>query len=135
MSRLPDAFSRRKDLRRQSELERKTPMKRRNKQRRKKLHREHYGTKAAYVRSHPCCVCARPAPSEPHHIPSRGAGGTSKDLVPLCGTSVAEGREGCHAEFHRLGAETFQARHKVDLVAKAALFEAWYRDPVQPLGF
>lgn len=104
-------------------------MKRRNAKRAKKRYQEHFGDKAAFVRSRPCCVCGRSGPSDPHHHPSRGAGGTSKDLVPLC-------REH-HNEFHgpNGGAETFQTRHSVDLKRIAATMEAWFRNDPQDLAF
>ena len=104
-----------------------TPMKRRNVKRSKKRYQEHFGDKAAFVRSHACCVCDRPGPSDPHHHPSRGAGGTSADLVPLCRAH--------HNEFHRRGAETFQAEHGVDLKRVAATMETWFRNSPQDLGF
>lgn len=95
-----------------------TPMKRRNPKRAKARRERDFGTKAEYIRSMPCCACGKDGPSDPHHHPTRAAGGTSKDLVPLCFR--------CHREFHDAGAETFQARHNVDLKAKAALYESMF---------
>jgi hypothetical protein len=45
-------------------------------------------------------------------VRSRGAGGRAKDIAPLCSA--------CHAEQHRVGIETFQRRHGIDLAAEAA---------------
>lgn len=98
--------------------ETRTPMKKRNNKRAKRRRERDFGAKAEYIRSMPCCACGKDGPSDPHHHPSRGAGGTSADLVPLCFL--------CHREFHDAGADTFQARHEVDLTEKAATYEAMY---------
>jgi hypothetical protein len=83
-----------------------------------------FGPFADYIRQQPCLVCGR-RPSEPHHIRSRGAGGTDIEgfgshgnLVPLCGPF------GCHAEGHQGGWQTFQKNHGVDLRSAA---ENYYR--------
>ena len=53
----------------------------------------------AWVRQQPCIHCARPAPSEPHHIKHigyfSGAGMKAPDYLamPLCGS--------CHRHVHR----------------------------------
>lgn len=46
-------------------------------------------------------------PCEAAHVVSRGAGGTARDIVPLCHAH--------HEEQHRVGIQTFQARHNVEL--------------------
>lgn len=53
----------------------------------------------AFVRDNPCCACAAPGPSDPHHYGPRGVGQKTDDYrtVPLC--------RRCHDEFH--------ARHTV----------------------
>lgn len=45
-----------------------------------------------WVRSQPCCMCARPSPSDPHHVRTRGAGGSDYYSIPLC--------RRCHTEAH-----------------------------------
>lgn len=49
----------------------------------------------AYVRSKPCMFCGADAPSDPHHVGSRGMGQKTDDLrcVPLC--------RRCHDAYHR----------------------------------
>jgi hypothetical protein len=44
---------------------------------------------------------------DPHHLVTRGAGGTDLTLVPLCRLH--------HQELHTVGVETFQQRHGVNL--------------------
>ena len=108
---------------RRTGLKRKTPLRRRKPERAPKLRAEDFGVQAAYCRTLPCCICARPGnpnPTEsyalygsvPHHDPSRGAGGTDKDAVPLCHEH--------HDEFHTVGRKTFRERYGVDLRAVAA---------------
>lgn len=83
--------------------------------------------KLAYVRSLPCCVCHKPGPSEAHHYPTKGAGGDDSRTVPLCRIH--------HDEFHSQGQATFQARHQIDLAAKAARYHGWYHNDPRDLGF
>ncbi len=51
-----------------------------------------------------CTVCFR-SPCEAAHNPSRGAGGTWRDVSPLCRKH--------HLEQHQ-GVETFQRNHSID---------------------
>lgn len=101
---------RRSPLHRSSPLSRSAPMRRRggvkrvNRKRRAKRFARDFGEAAAIVRGQPCCVCVhkcwhQSSLTEPHHEPPRSCGGTSRDLVPLCGS--------CHRARHRLGVETF----------------------------
>jgi hypothetical protein len=87
-----------------------------NPERRARLHAEQFSTHADFIRSLPCavpgCGCR---PVDPAHVRSRGAGGKACDQVPLCAGPV-----GHHAEQHRLGIDSFQARHNLDLPALAA---------------
>ena len=64
------------------------------------------------VRRLPCCICRRSighsyGSSEVHHWPTRGAGGTDEDGIPLCRTH--------HQEFHDMGQRSWQAKHGVTL--------------------
>lgn len=64
-----------------------------------------------YAHSHFYCelnCCGRPA-EKPHHIKSRGAGGTDdrKNLISLC----AEHHTGSGESVHVLGWKTFAIRH------------------------
>lgn len=119
-------------------LKRKTPlrrMKRRNPERAAKRRAEAFGEQAGFCRMMPCAVCgnwgleryreyamrhaerdfglAFTDVSDPHHVPTRGAGGVDKDTVPLC-------REH-HREWHDIGEQSFDAKYGVNLraVAKA----------------
>jgi len=65
----------------------------------------------AYVHSLPCLVCGT-LPVDAHHVRSKGAGGTWRDLVPLCRIH--------HSEYHTAGHVTFERRYDLDLVAIAA---------------
>ena len=44
---------------------------------------QNFGEKAVDVRRMSCLICGV-VPSDAHHEPSRGLGGTSKSLTPLC---------------------------------------------------
>ena len=72
-----------------------------------------FGDAAELVRWMPCCVpaCIARLPSDPHHAKSRGAGGTSADLVPLCHPH--------HVEIHAVGRRTFERAHGVELATEA----------------
>lgn len=58
-----------------------------------------------WMQAQRCATCMR-GPLIPHsevsHIHSRGAGGTWRDTIPQC--------KPCHADFHRMGRETFCSR-------------------------
>ena len=58
-----------------------------------------FGPKADFIKTQRCDTCGASAPSDPSHYPSRGAGGTAKDLFPQC-------RE-CHVRMHEQGVSTF----------------------------
>jgi hypothetical protein len=77
----------------------------------------HFGEKAKFVRTLPCLVCGA-TPSQACHAKSRGAGGTSEHLVPMCPPH--------HREQHDVGIRTFEAAHGVDLMALAQDYHrAW----------
>lgn len=109
---------------------RKKPLRAVNPKRRKERHGVAFGSKAEWLRQMSCCVCGR-QPSDPHHVRSRGAGGTAKDLVPLCRAD--------HRELHQIGARTFAERHEIDLEWQAERYEAWWQEGVargeMDLGF
>jgi hypothetical protein len=56
--------------------------------------------------------------TDPHHLTSRGAGGSDYTAIPLC-------REH-HAELHTIGRNRFESRHSVDLWAISARVLAEY---------
>lgn len=114
-------------------LRRKTPLRRagrlkrsrlkaRNEGRAAKRREECFGPQADLCR-HLTCVACDPNRSlwtsgmtflhrsEPHHEPTRAAGGKDKDTVPLCRAH--------HDERHRIGRAEFETRHGVDLQAIA----------------
>jgi hypothetical protein len=75
------------------------------------------------VRSAPCCVCGnRAEASDPHHLITRGAGGSDLCAIPLC--------RRCHAKLHKLGLKVFsdaiRERDGIELWAEAAAGLARY---------
>lgn len=85
-----------------------------------------FGEKAVWIRQLNCLVCGW-LPSEPHHVKSRGAGGDSTHLVPLCTRH--------HREFHTIGRTTFGKKHDIDLPAEAERLEARWQGGDTDLGF
>ena len=84
-----------------------------NRRRAAERRRENFGERAVYVRGMPCLVgvsCS--GPIEAAHVRSRGAGGTRRDLVPLC--------QAHHREQHQRGKRSFAESHGLDLEAAAA---------------
>lgn len=63
-----------------------------------------------FIRNLPCLICGK-RPSENAHVKSRGAGGNSTDVVPLC-------REH-HQQQHDMGILTFQKEHNINLKNEA----------------
>ena len=55
-----------------------------------------------FLRSHVCIVCAH-SETEPHHVSTRGAGGSDLLAVPLCRRH--------HMEVHQIGTETFEQEY------------------------
>ena len=82
-------------------------------ERKKKRHEKQYGERAVAIKAMRCCVpgCAH-WPSDAAHVKSRAAGGTKRDLVPLCHEH--------HMEQHSTGIKTFQEKHGIDLALIAA---------------
>lgn len=64
-----------------------------------------------YTRQKKCAVCLSPAPNDPHHLTSRGAGGSDLTAIPLC--------RDCHREYHAVGQKHFEKRHNVTLWKQA----------------
>jgi hypothetical protein len=64
-----------------------------------------------YTRQQKCAVCLSPAPNDPHHLTSRGAGGSDLTAIPLC--------RDCHRRYHDLGHEAFQSHRSIDLWKQA----------------
>jgi hypothetical protein len=132
------SLQRKTPLRRTGGLKR-TPMKRENTERAAKRRAEAFGEQAELCRWIACVACRQeqfpemtpgdwglhaklslieharcrimPPRCDPHHEPTRAAGGKDKDTVPLC-------REH-HDERHRIGRAAFEAKHGVDLRAVA----------------
>lgn len=68
----------------------------------------------ARVREQPCCACAAPAPSDPSHLVSRGAGG------PDSAWNVAPHCRACHHIWHQEGPRK--------LVSKYPRFRRWLEE-------
>lgn len=71
-----------------------------------------------WVRGKPCVICERRG--EPHHVKSKGAGGSDRQVVPLCRV--------CHTEIHKIGRKTFEGRHNVNLLSNARTLYTQYKD-------
>lgn len=65
-------------------LRRGSAMKRVNKPRKAAMLAACFGPQSRLCRLAPCTFCNKPAPSEPHHWPTRGAGGKDSDTLPVC---------------------------------------------------
>ena len=75
---------------------------------------EQFGPQAKLVRGYACCACGAQPPSNPHHVRSRGAGGTDADAVPLC--------ELCHRDVHAHGASWLELSRGISLADTAREF-------------
>lgn len=60
----------------------------------------------AWVRTQPCAVCKAPA-DDPHHLQSRGAGGSDYTALPMC--------RGHHRELHTMADSTFESEYRINL--------------------
>lgn len=58
------------------------------------------------IRTLHCAVCFA-VPAEPHHLISRGAGGSDHYCVPLCRKH--------HSELEQVGKTKFEHKHDIDL--------------------
>ncbi len=81
-----------------------------------------FGPKASWIRTLPCAGCGGTRNRiEAHHQKTRGAGGWSKHLVPLC--------TDCHREWHQHGKLRFDKKHECDLeVVMKTLDSQWMTD-------
>lgn len=100
-----------------------SPLRSVNSERRRRRYARNFSDKADWIREQPCDVCGR-RPSDPHHHPTVGAGGTKRDLMPLCRDHHTLGPDA----YHRLGAVTFAKRHDLDLAARTALWERRWQE-------
>lgn len=94
-----------------------------NTARKARLRAVQFGEKRAWIVTLPCAVwnCQHEGyPIEPAHVKSRGAGGTSVDLVPICSVH--------HNEQHAVGISTFENRHDIDLSELAAQLETEWQE-------
>ncbi|RUP35810.1 MAG: hypothetical protein EKK60_16890 [Gordonia sp. (in: high G+C Gram-positive bacteria)] len=100
-------------LARRSPLKRKTRLAPVNRKRAAARRAEAFGGRGEAVRGMACLV-GQGCHGRIHaaHVRSRGAGGTRRDLVPLC--------ELHHREQHQRGIRTFEAAHGLDLSGEAA---------------
>lgn len=103
-----------------------------NRERKAKLAAEQFGDGpyAAWLRSLPCVCCGRWEKDRihVHHVKSRAAGGTERDLVPLM--------YDCHDRGHVGGWQTFERRAGVDLRMEAdALWLRWRSFATGTYGF
>ena len=75
-----------------------------------------------FIKQQSCDTCGAPPPSDPSHHPSRGAGGTFRDLFPQC--------RRCHSRMHQRGVDTFLAKiHRTRgwLTSRTAYWEREWR--------
>jgi hypothetical protein len=95
------------------------PLKKVNKDRRAARNARDFGKQAAATRRMACCVCSR-RPCDPHHYPTRAAGGRDSDAIPLCAR--------CHRAAHDMGMETFQGRAGVSFDVVKADIQAAFKE-------
>jgi len=77
-----------------------------------------------WVRQQKCAVCLSSPPNDPHHLTSRGAGGSDRTAIPMC-------RE-CHRSYHDMGHSSFESRRNVDLWKQAHRHLRRYLNDSQP---
>jgi hypothetical protein len=88
-------LNRGKPLKRTRGPKQRTPIRQRNPKRLRKRRGLEFGEKAVWIRTLPCVLCKRrPSLEDPmtaSHVKSRGSGGKSDSLVPMCPR--------CHGEY------------------------------------
>ena len=116
-----------------------------NKERQAAARLDAFGGHAAWVATLPCCVCMpehfqgpelKPwmynpdnrdsRISDPHHVRTRGAGGSEDDCVPLCRLHHSQ------LDSPGWGHDTFEATYGMDLMSIARLL--WGHSPVRDGG-
>jgi hypothetical protein len=107
--------------------ERPKGLKPRNEVRAAKRYEENYGPKADWVRSLACVVSgsggSKSDPIVAAHVLGRGAGGDSRDLVPMLAS--------LHDSLHQMGQDTFAVAHNCDLEGAADIIELRWRQFVK----
>lgn len=97
----------------------------RNKKRAAERFEENFGPKAGWVRDCLLCVVSgsegsKSDPIVAAHVKGRGAGGDSRDLVPMLAS--------LHDELHTIGQDTFAEKYKVDLEKAADIIEGRWKE-------
>lgn len=102
-----------KSLKRGTKLARRISLRPVNRERRVERYEQAFGDRGELVRAMPCLLLGNGCwgPIEAAHVKSRGAGGTRRDLVPLCSRH--------HEQQHTRGIKTFAEEHGLDLRAAA----------------
>lgn len=78
-----------------------------------------------FVRSHECCVPGCTArPIEVAHVRRGSDAGTGRKPSDYFTISLCGGPEGHHAEQHRLGEQSFERKHGINMLSLAAEFAA-----------
>ena len=91
--------------------------------------RERVTLHTEWVSSLPCCICKRrptTRKNDAHHVKTFGAGGTERDVIPLCRYH----HQMFHQMFHQMGRWSFQSWAGFNLQALAD--EIWANSPHNP---
>ena len=112
IQRSTDQLRRGAQLDRGAQLRRRTRVKAVNPERAAARRAVQFGAQADLCRTLPCCACGLTGGSDPHHEPTRGAGGVDKDTVPLC--------RPCHDYRHDHGLAALELGAGIDVLAVAA---------------
>lgn len=93
-------------LKRKKPLRQRTPLRRKAKKP-KRTGREIDELFLAFIRRQSCAVPLCGKLAEPHHLKTRGAGGSDLTCIPLCRYH--------HMDVHNIGTKRFNEKHNVDL--------------------
>lgn len=75
----------------------------------------------AFIRQQPCHICRAPGTNHPHHVETRGAGGSDLRAIPLCPLH--------HQEIHVVGVQTFAMKYRLEYIEVwAGLWEKFIRE-------